>query len=140
MNAESARVEHLRFIQDIIGRMARNSFAIKAASTTIVAALVAVALSANYLAAAFGGIPLVMFWLLDAFYLGQERLFRVLYNTVRRGPPPELGSEGYFSMDIKADRRPVRETLATMVTRTLLTFYVPLLTLLGLVALLARRG
>jgi len=125
MNAESARVEHLRFIQDIIGRMARNSFAIKAAATTIVAALVAVALSANYLVAAFGGIPLVMFWLLDAFW---------------RGPPPELGSEGYFSMDIKADRRPVRETLATMVTRTLLTFYVPLLTLLGLVALLARRG
>ncbi len=140
MNAESARLEHLKLIQGVIARMARNSFAIKAASITIVTALVAVALSSNYLVAAFGGISLVMFWLLDAFYLCQERSFRALYNTVRHGPPSELGGEGYFSMVTEAHRHRVRETIAIMITMTLLFFYVPLLTLLGLAAVLARRG
>lgn len=141
MGAESARIEHLQLIQQIISRLARNSFTIKAGSTTVAAALVAVTFgSSKPEVALIGLVLLVMFWGLDAFYLGQERLFRGLYNNVRRGPPPTFGSEGYFSMDITTPRglrRVVPTLLLPMFSRTLPIFYGALLILLIVTAFVA---
>ena len=62
------KIKHLEFIQSTITRMNQNSFWIKGWMITIVSALLAV--------------PTFIFWLLDAYYLQQERKFRGVYNDV----------------------------------------------------------
>lgn len=71
-------------IQDIISRMAKNTFALKGWAVTLVSGLFAlVANNANYLYYLIAYIPVITFWLLDAYYLKQERLYRSLYNDIR---------------------------------------------------------
>ena len=77
-------IEHLKMIQDIISRMAKNTFALKGWAVTLVSGLFAlVANNANYLYYLIAYIPVITFWLLDAYYLKQERLYRSLYNDIR---------------------------------------------------------
>ena len=81
MNSE--KIKHLEFIQDIITRMNKNSFQLKGWMITIVSALLALYGSSNndiYIWIAIA--PTNIFWLLDAYYLQQERKFRGLYNDV----------------------------------------------------------
>lgn len=76
-------IKHLEFIQNIITRMNSNSFMIKGLTITIASALLAVYASEKnpdfILITLF---PLILFWLLDAYYLTQERKFRGLYNDI----------------------------------------------------------
>ncbi|MFF3864164.1 hypothetical protein [Micromonospora sp. NPDC001898] len=90
------RVKHLELIQAIVTRLGNNSFLIKGWTLAIGSAFFVVAtnrLSWKIVAVAFA--PIVIFWMLDAFYLRQERLFRKLYDEVRR---PQSTVEP-FSMD-----------------------------------------
>jgi len=136
MDSETARIEHLKIIQAVVGRMGRNSFAIKAGSLTVVAGLLAVTLGIDsWEVAAIGTIPIVMLWGLDAFFIRQERVFRRLYDRVRLEPAPEIGSVDYFSMSTDQVQSEVNGPLATMFSRTLPFFYVPLLGALVIVAL-----
>lgn len=77
------QMKHLEFIQDVITRMNTNSFQIKGWAVTLVSALLAIFASTKndyfILAAIF---PATIFWLLDSYYLMQERKFRGLYNDV----------------------------------------------------------
>ena len=77
------KIKHLEFIQNSITRMSINSFQIKGWTVTIVSALLAVYASSNnrYLFLV-GLFPVLVFWLLDTYYLTQERKFRGLYNDV----------------------------------------------------------
>ena len=77
------KIKHLEFIQNIITRMNSNSFTIKGWMITIVSALLALyANSYNEIFMFIAIVPAFIFWLLDAFYLTQERIFRCLYNDV----------------------------------------------------------
>lgn len=77
------KIKHLEFIQNIITRMNSNSFTIKGWMITIVSALLALyANSSNEIFMFIAIVPAFIFWLLDAFYLTQERRFRCLYNDV----------------------------------------------------------
>lgn len=77
------KIKHLEFIQNIITRMNSNSFTIKGWMITIVSALLALyANSSNEIFMFIAIVPVFIFWLLDAFYLTQERIFRCLYNDV----------------------------------------------------------
>ena len=83
---ETARVAHLQMIQGVITRMGTNSFSLKTASTTLVAALVAyygAVPNASWTVALGAAIVIAVLWLLDANYLRLERLFRALYDEVR---------------------------------------------------------
>ena len=64
-------------------------------------------------------VPSLVFWGLDAYYLRQERLFRLLYDAVRRGEP---GVER-FSMETGGFRAAVDSWWRTVWTMTLLPFY-----------------
>ena len=79
------KLEHLKMIQDVISRLASNSFSIKGWSITLASALLAFSASNDSrslpLLACF---PAAVFWTLDAYYLWQERSYRRLYNDVRR--------------------------------------------------------
>ena len=81
--------QHLTLIQGVITRMNTNSFQIKSWTVTIVSALLALyANSFNVVYIFIATIPVLLFWLLDAYYLQQERKFRGIYNDVA-----ELGNE-----------------------------------------------
>ncbi|MCP4405732.1 MAG: hypothetical protein GY801_51570 [bacterium] len=67
-------------IQDIIKRMASNSFMIKGWTLTLVVATFLIKVQSHQAFIAF--IPLLVFWYLDAYFLRQERLYRKLYNWV----------------------------------------------------------
>lgn len=86
MNGDERQVRHLEFIQGVINRMAHNSFLLKGWSVTLVAAIfVLAAKDANEEYAVLAFFPGLAFWGLDAYYLRQERLFRKLYDAVRKG-------------------------------------------------------
>ncbi len=77
------QIKHLEFVQSIITRMNTNSFQIKSWSVTILAALLAVyASTKNELFILVSLIPTIVFWLLDTYYLMQERKFRGLYKDI----------------------------------------------------------
>lgn len=97
MNEEKMR--HLELIQDVVTRLAHNSFAYKGWSIALVAAIFALAAGQAqpaYLLVAL--VPTLAFWGLDGYYLRQERLFRKLYDGVRKAAPSELEKDP-FSMD-----------------------------------------
>ena len=135
MDPESARIEHLKLIQDIIARLGRNSFAIKAVAATVVAAVIAATVSSRSpLIAAYAGLPVAMFWMLDAFYLLRERRYRKLYDLARRGSPPEPGDQTYFSMSVDRENQGDGGLIKIAFSATLLIFYVSLLAILALAA------
>ena len=77
------KLKHLEFIQNTITRMAQNSFLLKGWSITIVSAIFVLSeidSKKEFIYIAY--IPVMIFWLLDSYYLFQERLFRKLYATV----------------------------------------------------------
>ncbi len=81
--------KHLEFIQGVIERHARTAFVLKGWSVTLVAAvfLLAVRGATPILAMTAGLLPAITFWGLDAYYLRQERLYRALYDHVRKAAP-----------------------------------------------------
>jgi len=73
-------LKEIEIIQDIIKRMAFNSFVIKGWTITLVAVILLLKGGKYQVFIAF--IPLFVFWFLDAYFLWQERLYRRLYNWV----------------------------------------------------------
>jgi hypothetical protein len=80
-DANEAERDYLKIIQTVIDRMARCSFLIKGWSITIVAAILALDIrNLNPWLSAVGFLPVLVFWLLDSYYLRRERLFSKLYE------------------------------------------------------------
>ncbi|MFD9600678.1 hypothetical protein OG609_25965 [Streptomyces sp. NBC_01224] len=91
-------IKHLEFIQAIISRLSNGSFLIKGWTLTVAGVFFGVLVGRpGWPLASAGLIPIVGFWLLDSFFLRQERLFRRLYDDVRR---PGTGVE-LFSMNVQ---------------------------------------
>ncbi len=83
------RIKHLEIIQSVISRMAANSFAIKGWSITLVSALFALAAKDSDVKFAYiSAFPAISFFILDGYFLWQERLYRKLYNIVRTSNGP----------------------------------------------------
>src|SRR4051812_12610620 len=80
--------KHLEFLQSAIARMAGNSFQMKTWSVGIATAAIGFAAAKDSVpaAGAFGVVPILTFWGLDAYYLALERGFRALYETARAVP------------------------------------------------------
>jgi hypothetical protein len=118
--SSDAYIKHLEFIQGVIGRLANNSFLMKGWALTVAGAFFGFAVTtSDWRLAATGLLPVVAFWGLDAYFLRLERLFRCLYDQVRR---PESEVE-LFSMDVRAYQTRVKPWWRTFFTRSLLPFY-----------------
>lgn len=118
--------KHLEFIQNIITRMAGNLFFLRGWTITLIAALLALFArgnNANYIIYFLIVLTLV-FWILDGYFLSQERLYRDLYNYVRKLKEEEID----FSMDTSEYKKFKKNTLIySMFSSTLLVFYLPLI-------------
>lgn len=99
LTPESSSVQsYLNILQSIISRMAGNSANCKTLCITLVSAILVVIADkakANYAWIAL--IPVILFFFLDAYYLGQERSFRATYNDfVRRMHAGSVGATDLF--------------------------------------------
>ena len=92
-----AKLKHLEFIQEVIKRMASNSFLLRGWSITLVIAISTIAsqtFKPSYVVIAL--LVTLIFWTLDSYYLWQEKRFRCLYEEVRKKDPSTID----FSMTL----------------------------------------
>lgn len=130
------KLKHLEFIQQAINRMASNLFLLKGWTITLIAAMFALATresrSLYFLLAYF---PTLMFWLLDGYFLSQERRFRSLYDHVTKLDESAID----FSMDTQPFKETPRRNKWShaLFSSTLLIYYGVLLTAMSMVWWLA---
>ncbi|MCI4045371.1 hypothetical protein [Streptomyces sp. TRM75563] len=131
-------VKHLEFIQAVIARLSNASFLIKGWSMTLTAAIIGLAASQNDLricAAAI--IPVAGFWVLDSYFLKQERQYRNLYDGVRTG----LNNIEKFAMNPSSSATQVRHINAFS-SKLMVFFYgtpIAALATLAIAALAIRK-
>ena len=121
MNGTEKVVKHLEMTQAVINRLGRNSFLLKSWSMTIlVAAMVLIArenLQNQYFILALF-LPIVGFWVLDGYFLWQERLFRQVYDEIREQTDTD------FKMDLgKHKGKPKCSRWSATFSQTLVLFY-----------------
>ena len=131
-------IKHLEMIQGIINRLGNNSFLIKSWSMTlIVAAMVLIArhdLQNPYIVLVFI-LPILGFWILDGYFLRQERLFREVYDEIRQQDHTD------FKMDvIKHKNKPKCSRISAMFSITLFIFYSVEVVLIVFIFLILLRG
>ena len=126
--------KHLEFIQGAINRMASNLFFLRGWTITLIAALFTFFVkdaNTNFIFVVY--FPVIIFWILDGYFLSQERLFRALYNHVRKLDEKEID----FSMNTSEYNENKRNGwLRSMFSSTLLFFYLPLVGVMLLVTYL----
>ena len=90
------KVAHLKMIQGVVNRLSNNSFLLKGWSVILVSAFFALATGGTQIYFVYlAYFPAVAFWVLDGYFLHQERLFRKLYDHVRERDDEAID----FSMD-----------------------------------------
>lgn len=118
-NLKEYMLKEIEIIQDIIKRMASNSFMIKGWSLTLVVATLLLKGNKHQVLIAF--IPLLVFWFLDAYFLWQERMYRKLYDWVRNN---RLKTDEYlFDMNAYRFKDSVQSKIRIMFSITLGWFY-----------------
>ncbi len=134
MNGTEKVIKHLEMIQAVIKRLGLNSFLVKGGSLVIVITSqvllvnlvftdsqnpgAAVDESIFFAAAAVVIFLILGFWILDGFFLRQNRLFRHHYDAVRHQDDTD------FNMDIgKYMNKPKSSWIAAIFSVTLVIFY-----------------
>jgi hypothetical protein len=125
-----AKIKHLEFIQAVINRMAGDCFLLKGWTVTLVVALFSLSAkdtNHNYFLIAYFSV--ILFWVLNGYFLSQERLFRALYDHVRKINESKID----FSMDTKKFQTDENSWLRSIFSQPLLIFY---LTLVGVMLII----
>jgi hypothetical protein len=124
------KIKHLEMIQNIITRMAKNSFLLKGWTVTLLAGIFALVWEkGGFLHYLLAYIPVFMFWFLDAYYLQQERLYRGLYDEVRQSSTNILFSMSPPSTSTKSSYCYIN----VLFSKTEVGFYVPLIVLITVI-------
>lgn len=115
-----SKTKHLELIQGVINRLSTNSFLLKGWSVVLVSALFALAANDSriyfiYLAY----FPAFAFWILDGYFLWQERLFRKLYDHVRQQDEGKID----FSMNTSPFLEQTDSWFQTTISITLRIFH-----------------
>lgn len=129
-----AKLKHLEMIQGVINRMANNSFLLKGWSVILVSALFALAAKdSNKLYIYLSYFPSLAFWVLDGYFLRQEKLYRKLYDKVRNINDSEID----FSMDTSSLTNQVHTWSEVIFSKTLSFFHGVIVLTILLVMLIA---
>lgn len=126
------KIKNLEMIQQVINRMANNSFTLKGWSITIIAGI----FSLNYDKISWAIYILIydiiiIFWFLDSYYLQLERRYRRLYNS--RLEEREVN----FSMQMPIPSIEEKTTyIQALVSKTEIGFYIALGIIISIVFLM----
>ena len=131
---------YLQMIQESICRMSTISAIFKGFAATIVAGISLISYNTvNEWVLLLSFIPVISFFVLDLYYLKQERKFRLLYKQVARGDKPID-----FSMALPNSSLEIIEAKATIIeclkSPSIYLFYPLLLTILLVVFILKYKG
>ncbi|MBL4613596.1 MAG: hypothetical protein JKY27_01805 [Magnetovibrio sp.] len=132
------QIRYLEAIQAVISRMASNSFMLKSLTGSIAVAVIAyvgAAASPSPLLPAASCISIFTFGLLDAKYLRLERLFRKLFDAVRKGEVTEP-----FDMNFTRYNSVVDGHIKTVGSWSVMWFYWSLLIVMVVLFSFLMRG
>jgi len=114
------KTKHLEFIQGVVNRLSTNSFLLKGWSVVLISALFALAAADTQILFVYlAYFPALAFWILDGYFLWQERLFRKLYDHVRIKQEDEID----FSMDASQFSDTENTWLKAIFSKTLVIFH-----------------
>lgn len=118
------KIKHLEMLQLIIDRMAKNSFSLKGWTVTLISGILFLSIKSGMKSSILiTYIPIVSFWILDGYYLYQERIYRATYDRVRTSNV-DLG----FSMNpnelLKCHKK--FELIRCIFSKTECLFYMPI--------------
>ena len=121
MNGTEKVIEHLKIIQAVIDRLGRNTLWVKTWSLTLIVT-VTILTAIHYVHRPHFSlilIPFILgFWILDGYFLWQERLFRKVYDAIR------LQSDTDFQMaPLKHRDKPKCSWVSAIFSVTLVIFY-----------------
>ena len=127
-----AKLKHLEFIQNTITRMANNSFLLKGWCITVVGALIGLNKDGiDWKVTMLAMMLTVMFWVLDGYFLSQERYFRGRYDEVRDKSPEDID----FKMQLDGNPTADMDWIVSMTSVTLRWYYLTILIALFLLLL-----
>jgi len=133
---EKKRV-HLETVRALVARTSLGSFVLRAWSLLIVGALSAVAVDPAHARFAWLAVFMaIVFWMVDAHFLRQARLFRRAHERIERLPENEIDSSLETSL-MHVEREPFR---SVVFSTAISVFYVALLASVAVVRLLLRVG
>ena len=120
--------QYFTIIQDVINRMAQNSFLIKAWTITLITAIFL--LTFSIVNSLIFGVLLaitVIFWVLDSYYLKLERIYRRLYKTKveEYNDNQKRKSMKLFDMDYEPYKILEQKLPRIMISKTEILFYLP---------------
>ena len=115
--ADDRMIKHLELIQAVVARLSAHSFRLKTLALVKVAAVL-LAFSSEEDAALLLLAPVAaaLLWVLDAWFLREERAYRKHYDKVRLLPDRDVD----FSMDVSEHHVSI---LSTVFSATLFWFY-----------------
>lgn len=116
------KLKHLELIQGVISRMAGNLFYLRGWVITLIAGILVLLtqLDDGKLPIIFLVFVTILFWCYDGYFLAQEKMYRDLYNKVRKLREEEID----FSMNIDEFKGKVQNTIIfCMFSPTLRYFY-----------------
>ena len=115
-------VKHLEMTQGVINRLASNSFDLKRLLVLLVVAALALASGLKDKTPLLMAVSLlvIVFWILDGYYLWQERLYRKLYDDIRVRNKTDYSMD---TSDFKATT-PMRKSVFSI---TIILFYATVL-------------
>lgn len=129
--------KHLEFIQRSIDRLENNSILLKGWTIILAATLLGLFVSNSDSVASVPifviCLPVLGFWLLDAHFQSQERLYRALHESVRKVEEEDID----YSMDLTEQKKDKRNgLLQSMIVSSLAMFYPPMGAIIVLMGLL----
>jgi len=111
--------KEIDLIQSVINRMANSSSLIKGWTVTMITFIFAFKSDQQTIPLVF--IPVLLFWLLDAYFLQRERMYRRLYEWVIEN---RMTDETHlFSLNTVRFRSQRKPLISIMFSLTLLSFY-----------------
>lgn len=130
------QISYLNLIQEPISRMSTTSAIFKGFSATVATGLAMITYSeTNTIILALSFVPVLLFAVLDVYYLMTERKFRFLYNQVREGKHIID-----FEMKLTKNRDEIRIAKARIIdcvlSPSILFFYIPMIFVLVAVFIL----
>ncbi len=124
MQSLEAKLKHLEFIQNTITRMAHNSFLLKGWCITVVGAIIGINKDGiNWKVTTLAIFLTLMFWILDGYFLSQERYFRGRYDEVRQKKPEEID----FRMQLDGEKTSYMDWFVSITSVTLRIYYLTIL-------------
>lgn len=115
---------HLTNILNVISRMGNNSFSLKGWAVGVMIAVYSFAGSNTNKAIIVTLIPLLVIWILDAYYLMIERKFRKLYDVERIKKEEEIDfNMNYNETFIKMNELSKYTIIKAMFSKTVVPFY-----------------